>query len=106
MVSVDIAAWAANADAAGAHDVEVRRDVEVGRGVDGPLHCDLYLPAGVQAAPLVVLIHGGAWLKGNKEQFREWGPILAQEGFAAASLNYQLARPDRPAWPGSLDDVR
>jgi acetyl esterase/lipase len=77
-----------------------------------PLLLDLYLPpAGPGPAPLVVFLHGGGWLRGDRSMvspsFASWqpGPLarLAAEGFAVASADYRLSGEAR--FPAQLEDV-
>lgn len=63
---------------------------------------DLYLPAQGTNLPLVVWIHGGAWLAGSKEQCRAL-PLL-KDGFAAASVNYRLSQ--HAIFPAQLEDCK
>ena len=62
---------------------------------------DLYLPketperrdtsgkaAGV---PLILWVHGGAFVAGDKSGIETWGVMLASEGYAVASINYGWA---------------
>jgi acetyl esterase/lipase len=86
--------------------IEIRRDVPYGGGPDGRLTADLYLPAGAEPHPAVLCLHGGAWRGGRKDVYRAWGPWLACAGYAAIAVDYRLSTPDRPTWPGVLDDVR
>jgi dipeptidyl aminopeptidase/acylaminoacyl peptidase len=55
---------------------------------------DVYLPAGRSAdqTPLLVYIHGGAWMDGDKSEFLQIKPLLEKEfsELAFASLNYRL----------------
>lgn len=55
------------------------------------------------AAPLIVVIHGGSWNGGNKEQLPAMNRYLASEGYVVAAINYRHA----PKWPfpAALDDV-
>jgi acetyl esterase/lipase len=53
---------------------------------------DLYLPPGKKNEPLIVFIHGGAWVSGDKAEFAGLGRSLADHGFAAAIVNYRLSR--------------
>jgi acetyl esterase/lipase len=77
-----------------------------------PLLLDLYRPAvGADPAPLIVFVHGGGWLRGDRSMvspsFAAWrpGPLarLAAEGFAVASVDYRLSGEAR--FPAQLEDV-
>jgi acetyl esterase/lipase len=66
---------------------------------------DFYLPpAGTEARPLVICIHGGGWAGGDKSAYAWLGEALARKGFAAVSLTYRFA----PTWhaPTQMDDVQ
>ncbi len=54
-------------------------------------------------APLVVVIHGGAWVRGDKSDVHEVCEMLVDEGFASASISYRLAPTHR--WPAMIDDT-
>jgi acetyl esterase/lipase len=70
--------------------------------VDGkPLGLDLYLPAGVQAPPLIVWVHGGAWRTGDKSQYPK--PLLGQ-GFALASVDFRQSTEAR--FPAAVHDIK
>lgn len=55
---------------------------------------DVYLPAGRSSAktPLLVYIHGGAWIDGDKSEFLQIKSLVEKEfpDFAFVSLNYRL----------------
>jgi acetyl esterase/lipase len=51
---------------------------------------DLYVPTDVKDAPLVVFVHGGAWIGGNKEMVGFVGHMFAQAGIACAVPSYRL----------------
>jgi acetyl esterase/lipase len=51
---------------------------------------DLYLPDDGGRHPAVMMIHGGAWLFGDKQHYQNAGRRLARSGWAAASINYRL----------------
>jgi acetyl esterase/lipase len=64
---------------------------------------DLYLPEGVTGpVPVVVWVHGGAFMMGDKS-----GPqsleALNAAGYAVAAINYRLSGTDQ--WPAQLEDV-
>jgi acetyl esterase/lipase len=64
---------------------------------------DLYLPEGVKRPyPLVVWLHGGGWVSGDKRL----PPCrnLLKKGFAVASINYRLV--SEAQFPAQLDDCK
>ena len=61
---------------------------------------DMYLPDDVVGEPIVVFIHGGAWVIGDKSEYVDLGRNFAVCGIAFAIVNYTLApaaRIDRQA---------
>lgn len=74
----------------------------------GPLPAEtlgLCTPQGATGAlPGVILIHGGAWMVGDKKQYAQLCTFFAAHGFVAASIDYRLA----PAniWPAQLVDAQ
>lgn len=75
-------------------------------GTDPSQKLDLGLPANrTSATPLVVVIHGGGWATGDKNEL-SWLLIgLKQRGFVVANINYRttLNQPDN--YKMQLDDV-
>jgi acetyl esterase/lipase len=63
---------------------------------------DLYLPATATKAPLIIMIHGGAFKFGSKEGENPV-PFLSQ-GYAVASLNYRLSGHAR--FPAQIEDCK
>ncbi|WP_342116569.1 family 43 glycosylhydrolase [Pseudoduganella sp. OTU4001] len=78
------------------------------------LQLDLYLPganAGTPgspstpaAAPLVVLVHGGGWRSGTRENMAPLAARLAARGFAAATVSYRLS--GEAQYPAAIHDVK
>ena len=73
-----------------------------------PLSLDLRTPD-AEAAPLVVFLHGGGWMRGSRKVFtpgisdaRSFDRIVAA-GFAVAACEYRLSGEAR--FPAQLDDV-
>lgn len=86
--------------------IKVEKNLVYAETISEKLTADVYLPQeGEEIAP-VLLIHGGAYQSGSKEMYREWGKMLADAGFAAIAINYRLAGPNNPSWPGVLEDVQ
>jgi acetyl esterase/lipase len=63
-------------------------------GADGKQNMDVYLPAGRTQSdtPLLIYIHGGGWIDGDKSEFLQVKSVLESQfpGYAFASLNYRL----------------
>ena len=58
-----------------------------------PLTLDLYFPPGATSDgkyPLVMMIHGGTYLNGDKSDLTSYCNILADSGFEVASINYRV----------------
>ncbi len=78
----------------------------------GPLpneNLDLCQPKGASGArPAVLLIHGGAWVGGDKQDFENTCMLLAQQGFVAATINYRLVQNENSTtqWPAQLVDAQ
>ena len=74
----------------------VRHEGELPYGPDARQRMDVYLPAADASStrPLMVFVHGGAWLRGDKRsalrsqaQLAHW---VAAQGWAFVSLDYRL----------------
>ena len=85
-------------------DVEVRRDLVYKDAGGQPLHLDAYIPRDGGPHPAVMLVYGGGWVMGSKEDWQAFGTVLAEAGFVAVAMQYRLA----PAWtyPTEIEDVR
>lgn len=85
----------------------VTRGVQYATAGATSLTLDVFQPDDRRAnRPAVVLVHGGAWFQGVPSDMDREGDLLARQGWVAFSINYRLARPGTPAWPGAVDDVR
>lgn len=94
-------------DRDGALTVPVVQDVPYGTGGNKPLLMDIYRPStGGSPAPVVLYIHGGAWIRGTKSNDLDLIDIqaLVQAGFAVAALDYRLS-PEHP-FPAQIEDVK
>ena len=77
-------------------------DVRYAQAGDHALLLDLYLPNGVDQAPLLVYVHGGAWRNGSKDSMPLTG--LVDQGFAVASVDYRLSPIAR--FPAQIHDIK
>ncbi|HME75314.1 MAG TPA: alpha/beta hydrolase [Mycobacterium sp.] len=92
-----------------APDVPV--DVSVHRGLvfcavgDRNLELDLFTPGNaIERVPVVVLIHGGCWMAGTRQDMEFYGVALARLGYATATVDYRLS--EEAPYPAAVDDCR
>lgn len=64
---------------------------------------DLYLPKSGEQNPLVLWVHGGAFVAGDKIGVENWGVMLAANGYAAAVMNYEWA--PEAAYPAQIMQI-
>src|SRR5215470_20032022 len=84
---------------------ELETDVVYGTADGVPLRYDLYRTKRAPgAAPAVVLVHGGAWMRGDPSQAAGNALHFARLGISTVSISYRLAPAHR--FPAPLDDVR
>lgn len=64
---------------------------------------DVYRPVGAGKCPIIVNVHGGGYVYGDKELYKRYCMDLARRGFAVVNFNYRLA----PRWkfPAPLEDL-
>jgi acetyl esterase/lipase len=101
-VTAIIMASTANAD----HEVAIRSDVQYAEHDGVKLTGNLYLPKGVEKAPVLIAVHGGGWQIGSPEFYRYWGPYLAKNGIALFAIRYRLSKPGQKSYPGAVFDVK
>lgn len=69
---------------------------------------DIYLPEGRdENTKVIILIHGGSWVIGSKENVNFMKDIITSEltNYAVVNMNYRLAVPGVSPFPTQLDDV-
>lgn len=103
---------------ASAWSVEVTKDLQY--GTERPAQkLNLFLPDGPKEAkrPLAIVIHGGGWAIGSKDDKRETAicEYLAQNGVVAASVGYTLIKYEgkpwtskelEAGWPANIEDCQ
>ncbi|MDR2502489.1 MAG: alpha/beta hydrolase, partial [Oscillospiraceae bacterium] len=75
-------------------------------GEDKRQALDIYLPGdGAGPFPVVIFIHGGAWMSGHRAD-AQLAPFLPgiERGYAVLSLGYRLIPNIR--WPENLFDIK
>ncbi|HVI47194.1 MAG TPA: alpha/beta hydrolase [Chitinophaga sp.] len=67
---------------------------------------DVYLPAGRSpATPFALLIHGGGWVAGSKDNVRDYQDTLLKRGIAVASINHRYADGVDTRYPQIMEDA-
>lgn len=75
-------------------EVDVKKDVAyfTGKDADKVRHTlDVYAPKGAKAAPVLFLVHGGAWKIGSKDYLADPARRLCEAGFCVVCPNYRLS---------------
>jgi acetyl esterase/lipase len=80
----------------------VQRDVPYIKDGHPRQKLDLYVPKGGKNLPLVILIHGGAFMAGSKEG--ENPGRWLRKGYAVASINYRLSQ--HAPFPAAVQDCK
>jgi acetyl esterase/lipase len=105
-IETTIAAFQPLLKAAPKDGVIVSRNVAYGE--DAKQVLDVYQPQGRSEAPVVIYIHGGAYVRGDKDFYGEiYGNIatwFARQGALGINATYRLAPAAK--WPSGADDVR
>ena len=68
--------------------------------------CDIYLPEGVEKAPVIVLVHGGGFMFGD-QAMGVIQPVInkaLEKGYAVVSVDYRKAT--EAVFPAALGDVK
>jgi acetyl esterase/lipase len=78
---------------------EILRDQTYAPG----LRCDLFVPKGQGPFPVVLMVHGGGWYKGEPADMDDLARRFAEEGYAVVNAGYRFA----PAhvFPAQLGDL-
>ncbi len=83
-------------------DTEADLDARYGEADGEPQDLSLWLPEGGAAgeAPVVVLVHGGGWVAGERSQTTtaSHAAWFAAQGYLAVSIDYPLSGDDRHLW--------
>lgn len=82
----------------------------VSYGSDAAQKMDIYLPSGrsTDSTKLIILVHGGAWVSGDKSDFASFIPVIQQRfpDYAIANINYRLATATADHFPSQENDMK
>lgn len=86
-------------------NINAREDVVYRKVGERELKVDIYFPKdSANTFPAVLLIHGGGWVSGSKENQRPMAQRLAEEGFVAVTVEYRLSR--EAVYPAGVIDIK
>jgi acetyl esterase/lipase len=85
--------------------VVMKADLPYGTGDGIPLSLDLYSPESATGPlPGIVLLYGGSWKGGSKDQLRIYAQHFALHGYVVATPQYRLKKDG--LWPRSVQDAK
>lgn len=82
-------------------DGEKLKDLSYGEGYRNKY--DLYLPANKNPKALMLFIHGGSWISGEKEDMAWAAQRYAKDGYITASINYTRLSTDSITYSSSYE---
>ena len=84
------------------YDVDIA-DVEYLRHGDQPLMATLFKPRGSGPFPIMVELHGGAWVRGSRQGGKAANEALAKLGVIVVALDFRV--PPVAPYPASFADI-
>ena len=91
-------------------DLAAQTKIDVAYGADAGQKMDIYLPAGrnINPSKVIILIHGGGWNQGDKNDFSPYMDTLKARlpGYAIFNINYRLATGTVNFFPAQENDVK
>ncbi len=88
--------------------LEAENITNIAYGTHAQQTMDVYLPAGRdENTKIIVLVHGGSWVGGSKEDMNFMIPTIQTEfpDHAIVNINYRLASLGSPAYPKQINDI-
>ena len=86
-------------------NIKISKDVEYKNSDGRSLKADIYYSENSsQKYPAIILVHGGGWISGSKENERFLAQELASKGYVAMAINYSLS--DVAKYPTAVEDIQ
>ncbi|MEO7975904.1 alpha/beta hydrolase [Flavobacterium sp.] len=79
-------------------------DVVYNEGKKRALHFDAFIYKIKKRNPAVIMIHGGGWKSGNKNQMEALAKIIASKGYSCFAIEYRLSLEAK--YPEGIYDVK
>lgn len=94
----------------GGNSLAATTSLNLSYGSDPLQKMDMYLPAGRSSTrtPSIIMIHGGAWMTGDKSDFNAYVDTLKKRlpDYAIFNLNYRLAAGTSNLFPTQENDIK
>ena len=91
-------------------DIPAETLSNISYGSDIAQKMDIDLPAGRQTdtTKMIIMVHGGSWVGGDKSDFNSFVTVLKQRlpGYAIANINYRLATAAGNYFPTQENDMK
>jgi acetyl esterase/lipase len=71
---------------------------------NSPQKMDLYFPDSGGPWPVLVYVHGGSWMHGDKSEATMFARLMTVQGYLVASINYRLY--PAAGYPAMIQDVK
>jgi len=71
---------------------------------DAAQKMDVYFPESGGPWPVLVFVHGGSWMHGDKSEAGMFARLTTSQGYLVVSLNYRLYPP--ATFPAMIEDVK
>ena len=84
------------------YEVEIE-DVEYLRHGDNPFLARVFKPKGTGPFPVMIELHGGAWVNGTRLNGNAGNEALASNGIVVVALDFRV--PPEASYPASLADI-
>jgi glycerophosphoryl diester phosphodiesterase/acetyl esterase/lipase len=68
---------------------------------------DVYFPQVYDSAKVLIYIHGGSWISGDKGEFPKYliDELVGKRKYVLVSMNYRLIKDGKNRFPSQMDDV-
>ena len=78
---------------------------DISYGTEPSQKFDIYVPKNANVkVPLIIFVHGGAWIAGDKSDVSAIAKLLANQGFVVINMNYRLL--PTFTYPAPLEDMQ
>lgn len=83
-----------------------KKDVVYGRAGDQDLQLDIYGADPKQKRPAIIMLHGGGWVGGSRNDMGIIASTFSQRGYVCFPISYRLVKGDKNRYPAQIDDVQ